>query len=46
MIGIGSIIFPSKQIGKWPTVGGGSVVTKNVPHNVTIWGNPAKIIHG
>lgn len=43
-IGGNSIILPGIVIGNGVTVGAGSVVTKNVPDNVLIGGNPAKII--
>lgn len=43
-IGGGSIILPGVTIGCNVVVGAGSVVTKNVPDNVVIAGNPARII--
>lgn len=43
-IGIGVIILPGIKIGDHVIVGAGSVVTKNVPSNVIVAGNPAKII--
>jgi maltose O-acetyltransferase len=43
-IGGGSIILPGVTIGSGVTVGAGSVVTKNVPDNVLVAGNPAKIV--
>ncbi|MEO0058899.1 MAG: hypothetical protein RLZZ312_546, partial [Bacteroidota bacterium] len=42
--GGGSIILPGVTIGSGVTVGAGSVVTKNVPDNVLVAGNPAKVI--
>ena len=41
-IGSNSTILPV-TIGNNVTIGAGSVVTKNIPDNVIIMGNPAKI---
>ena len=43
-IGGGVIILPNITIGKNVVIAAGSVVTKNVPDNVVVGGNPAKII--
>lgn len=43
-IGINSIILPGVTIGNNVVVGAGSVVTKDVPDNVVVGGNPAKEI--
>lgn len=43
-IGIGSIILPGVNIGSNSIIGAGSVVTKDVPAEVVVAGNPAKII--
>jgi acetyltransferase-like isoleucine patch superfamily enzyme len=43
-IGIGAIILPGVRIGDSAVVGAGSVVTKDVPANATVAGNPARII--
>ncbi|MEH7118604.1 acyltransferase [Neobacillus vireti] len=43
-IGSGSTILPGITIGKGALVGAGSVVTKNVPENSVVAGNPAKVI--
>jgi maltose O-acetyltransferase len=43
-IGGGAIICPGVIIGNGVVVGAGSVVTKNVPDNVFVAGNPAKIV--
>lgn len=43
-IGGGSIINPGVTIGDNVVVGSGSVVTKDVPDNVIVGGNPARII--
>ena len=41
---IGAIICPGVTIGENSVVGAGAVVTKDVPDNVVVGGNPAKII--
>lgn len=41
-IGIGAIILSGITIGKGAMIGGGSVVTKNVPAGEVWFGNPAK----
>ncbi len=41
---IGAIICPGVTIGKNAIVAAGAVVTKDVPENVVVGGNPAKII--
>lgn len=43
-IGTNSMIMPGVTIGNHVLVAAGSVVTKSVPDNVVIAGNPAKII--
>ena len=43
-IGSGSIILPGVTIGKGALVAAGSVVTKSVPDNTVVAGNPARII--
>ena len=43
-IGSSATILCGVTIGKRSIVGAGSVVTKNVPENVIVAGNPAKII--
>lgn len=43
-IGNNALIMPGITIGSNVVIGAGSVVTKNVPDNVVIAGNPAKII--
>ena len=44
IVGIGAIILAGLKIGDNVVVGAGSVVTKDVPSNVTVAGNPARII--
>jgi acetyltransferase-like isoleucine patch superfamily enzyme len=43
-IGINSIILPGVKIGNEVIVGAGSVVTKDIPDNCVVAGNPARII--
>lgn len=43
-IAVGAIILPGVKIGNEVIVGAGAVVTKDVPSNTIIAGNPAKII--
>ena len=43
-IGSDSTILPGVTIGSGAIVGAGSIVTKDVPGNTTVAGNPAKII--
>lgn len=43
-IGVNAIIMPGVTIGDEVIVGAGSVVTKDVPSNCIVAGNPAKII--
>jgi UDP-2-acetamido-3-amino-2,3-dideoxy-glucuronate N-acetyltransferase len=43
-IGANSVILPGIVIGEGAIVGAGSVVTKNVPSNTVVAGNPARII--
>jgi len=42
MIGIGTNIIPQRSVGSWAVIGGGSLVNRNVPNNVTVAGVPAK----
>lgn len=44
VIGINAIIMPGIRIGDGVVVGGGAVVTKDVPCNCIVVGNPARII--
>lgn len=43
-IGGGALINPGVKIGNNVVIGSGSVVTKDIPNNVVVGGNPAKII--
>lgn len=43
-IGYGAIILPGIDIGKNVIIGAGSVVTRDVPSNSVVAGNPARVI--
>lgn len=43
-IGMNSLIMPGVEIGPNSIVGAGSVVTKRVPENTVVAGNPARVI--
>ena len=43
-IGTGAVVLPGVTIGENAIVGAGAVVTKDVPANATVAGNPAKPI--
>jgi len=42
-IGAASVIISGVTIGRWATVGAGSVVTRDVPDQALVKGNPARI---
>ena len=44
-VGGGAVILPGVRIGAWALVGGGAVVTRDVPAHGTVFGNPARL-HG
>jgi acetyltransferase-like isoleucine patch superfamily enzyme len=41
---VNAVIFPGVKVGKNSIVGAGAIVTKDVPPNVTVLGNPARVI--
>ena len=43
-IGPGCTVFAGVKIGKNTIIGGGSVVTKDMPSNVLAYGNPCKVV--
>jgi acetyltransferase-like isoleucine patch superfamily enzyme len=43
-IGAGAVVLPGIKIGRNAIIGAGAVVTKDVPSNVVVIGNPAKIV--
>jgi sugar O-acyltransferase (sialic acid O-acetyltransferase NeuD family) len=44
LIGTAAVVLPRIKIGNNVIVGAGSVVTKDIPDNQVVYGNPAKII--
>lgn len=44
VIGVRSIILPGVNVGNQVVVGGGSIVTKNLPNHCIAAGNPAKVL--
>lgn len=45
MVGTGAVVLPRICIGANAVVGAGSVVTRDVPPNVVVAGNPARLLH-
>lgn len=43
-VGTNATILPRIRIGKWATVGAGSVVTRDVPDHAVVVGNPARVV--
>lgn len=43
-IGVNSLIMPGITIGDNVIIGGGTIVTKNVPNNCIVAGNPGRVI--
>jgi len=43
-IGYGAILLPGVKIGRNAVVGAGAVVSRNVPANTIVAGNPARVI--
>lgn len=43
-IGAGAVVIPGIRIGKWSLVAAGAVVIKDVPDNVLVLGNPARVV--
>ena len=43
-IGAGAVVLPGVTIGRWALVGAGAVVTRDVPDQALVAGNPARLI--
>lgn len=43
-VGAGAVIIPGIKVGKWSLIAAGAVVMKDVPDNVLVLGNPARVI--
>jgi sugar O-acyltransferase (sialic acid O-acetyltransferase NeuD family) len=44
LVGVGAVVIPGVHIGKWCTIGAGTVVTKDIPDYAVVVGNPGRII--
>ena len=42
-IGAGAVVLPGVAIGRWALVGAGAVVTRDVPEQALVTGNPARV---
>ena len=43
-VGAGSILLPGVRVGRWAMTGAGSVVTRNIPAQGLVLGNPARLV--
>ena len=43
-LGAGAVVVTGVTIGRWSMIGSGTVVTKDVPPNVVVAGNPARVV--
>ena len=43
-VGIGATVFDHLEVGDWAVIGGGAVVTRDVPEKVIDYGVPARVI--
>ena len=46
VIGAGAVILPGLTLGTGCVIGAGAVVTKNVPQDALVVGNPARVVDG
>lgn len=44
-VGAGAVAIPGRRMGAWTTVGAGAVVVRDIPDNVTVVGNPTRLLH-
>lgn len=44
LIGAGAVVLPGCKISHGATVGAGAVVTRDIPANITVVGNPARLL--
>lgn len=43
-VGAGAVVIPGIRIGSWSMVAAGAVVLRDVPDNVLVMGNPARVV--
>jgi NDP-sugar pyrophosphorylase family protein len=43
-LGLNAVVLPGIKVGNGSIIGAGSIVTKDVPENVIVVGNPARIV--
>lgn len=43
-VGAGAVVIPGIRVGKWSLVAAGAVVMRDVPDNVLVMGNPARVV--
>lgn len=44
LVGVGAVVLPGIRIGRWALVGGGAVVTADVPQGAVVAGVPARVL--
>lgn len=44
LIAVGAVVLPRIRIGRNCVIGAGAVVTRNVPDNSVVYGNPARVV--
>lgn len=43
-VGAGAVVIPGIRVGKWSLVAAGAVVMRDIPDNVLVMGNPARVV--